>query len=56
MITIIGKMLLTIGDTQPDVKQVLQELEHCIEGYRDRADSWYGGMIDVEQVDRKSVV
>ncbi|MFJ2333559.1 RHS repeat-associated core domain-containing protein [Pseudomonas helleri] len=52
MITIIGKMLLTIGDTQPDVKQVLQELEHCIEGYRDRADSWYGGMIDVEQVFR----
>ena len=52
MITIIGKMFLTISDTQPDVKQVLEELEHCIEDYRDRADSWYGGMIDVEQVFR----
>ncbi|WP_019412230.1 RHS repeat domain-containing protein, partial [Pseudomonas psychrophila] len=46
---ILGSMYLSISATQPDLKEVLNELTHCLEGYRDHADAWYGGMLDVEQ-------
>ena len=45
----LGSMFLSIDATQPDLRVVLNELTQCLEGYRDHADAWYGGVLDVEQ-------